>query len=188
MTPPAGGPQGEVPEDAPGVAPEAAEDAAVADDPRPFRRGVGIVLLNPDGLVFVGQRLDMPGAWQMPQGGIDGGETPAQAAVRELFEETGVREARLLAETRDWLSYDLPRSLSTGRLWKGRFRGQTQKWFAFRFTGRDEDIDLAAHLPQEFCTWAWQPADQVAAAIVPFKQPVYRQVFAAFADLLRPAA
>lgn len=177
MTPPADGPEADAADSA----------AAAADDPRPFRPGVGIVLLNPEGLVFVGQRIDMPGAWQMPQGGIDRGETPAEAAVRELFEETGVRAARLLAETREWVSYDLPRSLSAGKLWKGRYRGQTQKWFAFRFTGRDEDIDLAAHLPQEFGTWAWQPADKVAAGIVPFKRPVYQQVFAAFADLVRTA-
>ena len=153
------------------------------DDPRPYRPCVGIVLTNADGLVFVGQRIDMPGAWQMPQGGIDPGETPVEAAWRELAEETGVTAAKLLAETRNWLCYDLPRTPPLDRAWRGRYRGQAQKWFLMRLLGRDTDIDLGVHKP-EFDVWAWQAPSQITAGIIAFKRPVYSAVFEAFTGLV----
>ncbi|NNG03817.1 MAG: RNA pyrophosphohydrolase [Inquilinus sp.] len=149
----------------------------------PYRACVGIVLIDPRHRIFVARRSDTPGAWQMPQGGIDKGEAPRDAALRELKEETGTDSAEVLAESRDWLRYDLPPDL-LGKVWKGRYRGQKQKWFALRFTGRDEEIDLAAHV-QEFDDWRWSTADEVLAHIVGFKRDVYRAVLAEFADLLR---
>ncbi len=154
----------------------------------PYRPCVGLVLMNRAGLVFAGQRLDNPGdAWQMPQGGIDAGETPLEAALRELGEETGVAPAsvELLAETADWLTYDLPFEL-VPRVWKGRFRGQKQRWFLLRFLGADNEVDIARPHP-EFSAWAWmEPADLVAR-IVPFKRHIYTEVFEAFAPRLTPA-
>jgi putative (di)nucleoside polyphosphate hydrolase len=154
---------------------------------RPYRRGVGIVLINPAGLVFAGRRIDrFHEAWQMPQGGIDEGE-PAEAAVlRELEEETGVGPAlvELLAESRDWLRYDLPDELMD-EVWGGRYRGQEQKWYAARFLGRDQDIDVeTAH--QEFRTWRWARPAELLATIVPFKRPLYEAVLAEFAPYLAP--
>ena len=148
----------------------------------PYRPGVGVCLLNQMGLVWVGRRLDTVGAWQMPQGGIDAGESPMAAAQRELWEETGIRRAEPLAETVGWLRYDLPDGL-LGKVWRGRFRGQEQKWFAFRFLGQEDDIDLKAH-NQEFDTWQWAGADAVLAQIVPFKRQVYASVFAEFGRFL----
>ena len=151
--------------------------------PRRYRRGVGILLLNPRREVLVAQRLDFRSdAWQMPQGGIDADETPLEAAWREMKEEIGTDRARLLAESRDWLSYDLPADLAP-LLWKGRFRGQTQKWFAMEFLGDDADIDIATENP-EFSAWKWVPAREVPALIVPFKRELYRQVLAEFSPLL----
>jgi putative (di)nucleoside polyphosphate hydrolase len=122
-----------------------------------YRRGVGIFLLNEANRVFVGRRIDTVNAWQMPQGGIDAGETPRVAALRELQEEVGTDKAEIIAETADWLRYDLPVPL-VGRVWSGRYRGQEQKWFAMRFKGRDEDIRLDRHEP-EFNAWQWvEPA------------------------------
>ena len=144
----------------------------------PYRFGVGVCLLNRAGHIWVGRRIDTVGAWQMPQGGIDAGESPMAAARRELWEETGIRRAEPLAETVGWLRYDLPDDL-LGKVWRGRFRGQEQKWFAFRFLGQDDDIDLTAH-HQEFDTWQWAAADTVLAQIVPFKRQVYAAVFAEF--------
>jgi len=156
-------------------------------DTLPWRPGVGILLLNPLGRVFVAQRLDFRSdAWQMPQGGIDAGETPLQAAWRELKEEVGSDHAELLAESRDWLSYDLPAELAA-RLWKGRYRGQRQKWFAMRFLGRDRDIDLETAHP-EFSAWKWVPPAQVVELIVPFKRELYRQVLEEFRPLLQGGA
>jgi len=142
----------------------------------PYRPCVGILLFNPAGRVFVAQRCDTPGAWQMPQGGIDSGETPAAAALRELGEEIGTDRAELVGETRGWLRYDLPDHL-IGVAWKGRWRGQEQKWFAARFLGSDGDIDLATEHP-EFDAWRWVPADQLVSLVVPFKRDVYRAVLA----------
>lgn len=151
----------------------------------PYRPCVGVMLANSDGQVFVGQRLDndMP-AWQMPQGGIDPGETPQQAALRELWEETGITSDLLTieAETEDWLTYDLPHDL-VPRIWKGRFRGQRQKWVLARFHGRDEQIDIATAHP-EFSEWRWLAADQLVDQIVPFKRAVYERALACFRDRL----
>lgn len=150
----------------------------------PYRPGVGIFLLNAVGEVFVAQRIDTrQEAWQMPQGGIDDGETPRQAALREMAEEIGTNKAEILAESRGWLSYDLPPEL-VSKVWKGRYRGQKQKWFALRFLGEDGDIDLATPDP-EFLSWRWLPADRLPDLIVPFKRALYRDVLAEFADLLR---
>ena len=149
----------------------------------PYRPCVGIVLIDPRRRIFVARRSDTPDAWQMPQGGIDKGESPREAAFRELKEETGTDSAEFLAETRDWLRYDLPPDLR-GKVWKGRYRGQEQKWFALRFTGRDDEIDLDAHA-REFDAWRWSPPDEVLAHIVGFKREVYRAVLAEFAGLLR---
>ena len=152
----------------------------------PYRRNVGLVLINPEGLGFAGQRIDNPGAaWQMPQGGIDKGEKPKEAALRELNEETGVRAdlVEKLAKTEDWITYDLPAEL-IGQIWGGKYRGQKQKWFLFRFLGQDSDVNIATEHP-EFSVWQWMRAEELVERIVPFKRAVYEQVFAAFRDHLR---
>ncbi len=150
-----------------------------------YRPAVGIMLLNRDGNVFVGRRIDMPAglaAWQMPQGGIDPGETPRQAAIRELTEEVGTDKAEILAESRGWLHYDVPEELWTqlGGMWGGRYRGQRQKWFAMRFIGADADIDPAATEHPEFDTWEWVAPERLPDLIVPFKRPLYLDVLAEF--------
>ena len=150
-----------------------------------YRAGVGIMLLNADGLVFVGRRIDMPAglaAWQMPQGGIDPGETPREAALRELEEEVGTAKAEILAETRDWLHYDLPPDVRAqfGGWWTQKYRGQRQKWFAMRFAGVDADIDLAAAEHPEFDTWEWTAPARLPELIVPFKRQLYLDVLAEF--------
>lgn len=150
--------------------------------PRPgYRPCVGVMLLDEKGRVFVGERIGTPGAWQMPQGGIDKGETPLQAARRELMEEIGTDKAEFLAESAGWFTYDLPQDLRD-KLWRGRFRGQTQKWFAFRFLGSDSDIDLETHHP-EFARWQWMRMKDLPEHIVPFKRDVYVQVVAEFGHL-----
>lgn len=146
-----------------------------------YRAGTGIVLLNPDGLVFGAKRIDNPGnAWQMPQGGLDAGETPEQGALRELREETGVDPSKVsvLAQSQEWLRYDLPTDLG-GRLWKGKYRGQEQIWFLMRFEGHDADIDITAFEP-EFSEWRWMSPAALVATIVPFKRDMYRRIFADF--------
>jgi putative (di)nucleoside polyphosphate hydrolase len=149
----------------------------------PYRPGVGIMLLNADNRVFVGQRFDsVVEAWQMPQGGIDAGEDPYAAALRELEEETGVKPdlTSLVAETSDWLHYDLPDEL-LGTIWKGRYRGQRQKWYALRFLGCDADVDLMAHAHAghaEFKAWQWAELERIAELIVPFKRELYAQLVA----------
>lgn len=153
---------------------------------RGYRQGVGIMLVNQAGLVFVAQRLDTPQeAWQMPQGGIEAGESPAQAAMRELAEEIGTAAAEIIAETAGWYDYDLPPALA-GRLWGGRYRGQTQKWFACRFLGDDDDIHLDTEHP-EFRAWKWAEIDRLSALIVPFKRALYGAVIAELAPRLSAA-
>ncbi|MEX0923614.1 MAG: RNA pyrophosphohydrolase [Rhodovibrionaceae bacterium] len=150
----------------------------------PYRACVGIMLLNCEGRVFVAQRRDMKtAAWQMPQGGIDEGEAPRAAALRELEEEIGTRRVEILAESRSWLDYDLPLDLLP-KLWKGRYRGQRQKWFAMRYLGRDEEIDIDTATP-EFSAWKWARVEEVPELIVPFKRDLYRQVVAEFRPLLQ---
>jgi putative (di)nucleoside polyphosphate hydrolase len=150
--------------------------------PRAYRRGVGIMLLNSDNRVFVGRRIDRQDqAWQMPQGGVDPGETPRDAALRELKEEIGTNHAEIIAESEAWLRYDLPAGLG-GKLWRGRYRGQEQKWFAMRFLGGDGDIDVNTHHP-EFDDWQWVAPDRLVALIVPFKRALYRDIVAEFAPL-----
>lgn len=150
--------------------------------PDAYRPAVGIMLLNDANQVFAARRIDMADeAWQMPQGGIDAGEEPRAAALRELKEEIGTDKAEILAESREWLRYDLPPEL-VGKAWGGRYRGQRQKWFAMRFTGVDSDIDLATEHP-EFMDWRWVPAAHLPELIVPFKRQLYRDVLAEFARL-----
>ena len=150
----------------------------------PYRAGVGVMLLNASGLVFVGQRLDSRlDAWQMPQGGIDKGEEPLPAAFRELEEETGVAPhlVEVIAETPDWHYYDLPDEL-LGKLWKGRYGGQRQKWFAMRFLGADSDVNIATKDP-EFSHWRWAEVAELVDMAVPFKRDLYRDVITVLAGL-----
>ena len=148
----------------------------------PYRPCVGIMLLNPDGQVFVGKRIDQTvESWQMPQGGIDPGETPRQAVLRELLEEIGTDKADILAEMQDWVRYDLPPHL-LGVAFHGRYRGQQQKWFALRFTGSDADINLTAH-EAEFSAYQWVSMAQLPDLIVPFKRDAYQAVISAFGTL-----
>ena len=159
-----------------------------------YRPCVGITVFNPAGLVWVGRRADAGGEeegggqwWQMPQGGIDAGEAPAGAVLRELIEETGMRTVKILGETSGWLRYDLPPEL-TGKSWGGRYKGQEQKWFAVRFLGDESEIDInpATGHKAEFTEWRWVPLAEVADLIVPFKREVYLQVVEAFASYARP--
>jgi putative (di)nucleoside polyphosphate hydrolase len=159
----------------------------------PYRRCVGIMVLNRDGLVWAGRRIPIgnseydgsPQLWQMPQGGIDDDEDPLEAAYRELHEETGIRNVTLLAEAKDWINYDLPPQL-IGIGLKGKFRGQTQRWFAFRFEGDDSEIAInpppGGHEP-EFDAWDWKPMDELPGLIVAFKRAVYEEVVAEFQHL-----
>lgn len=151
----------------------------------PYRPCVGVMLVNASGGIFVGQRIDNDApAWQMPQGGIDPGETPEAAALRELWEETGVTAdlVKVEARTADWHAYDLPHDL-VPNIWKGRYRGQKQLWFLLRFAGKDDDIKIATSHP-EFSEWRWLEADQLVDQIVPFKREVYRAVLAEFRSQL----
>ncbi|WP_226016810.1 RNA pyrophosphohydrolase [Novosphingobium sp. FKTRR1] len=153
----------------------------------PYRPCVGVMLVNAAGRVFVGKRIDNKegDAWQMPQGGIDEGEDLHAAALRELYEETGVPAelVSLIAQTPEELLYDLPPEL-LGKLWKGRYRGQRQFWLLLRFAGADTDINLNAHDPAEFLDWKWVDPEQLPDLIVPFKRRVYRQVLDEFRPLI----
>lgn len=155
----------------------------------PYRPCAGVMLLNRDGKVFVGQRIDSTlEAWQMPQGGIDPGETSRDTAIRELGEETGIapEHVAFVAEAPDELFYDLPAEL-VGKIWKGRYRGQRQRWLLFRFIGEDADIDIATEHP-EFRAWRWSDPADLPAMIVPFKRDLYEKVLAAFSAHLAPAS
>jgi putative (di)nucleoside polyphosphate hydrolase len=159
----------------------------------PYRPCVGIMLLNRDGRVWCGHRIAEPDSefagttkrWQMPQGGIDDGEDPLEAAKRELYEESGISSIRLVAEATRWIKYDLPPHL-VGIAFKGRYRGQIQKWFAFRFEGDESEVRInpppGGH-EAEFDGWAWKDMDELPDMIVPFKRPVYEQVVAEFRHL-----
>lgn len=150
----------------------------------PYRPCVGVMLFNARGQVFVGKRLDQTvEGWQMPQGGIDEGEEPRQAALRELSEEIGTDKAQIVGEMAQWLTYDLPPHL-VGIAFHGKFKGQRQKWFALQFLGEDRDIDLFAHEP-EFSDWKWVDIAALESLIVPFKRDTYKAVIAAFGDLVR---
>lgn len=163
----------------------------MTDDPGAdpaYRPCVGVMLIDAKGRVFVARRIDTPGeAWQMPQGGIDAGEAPRAAALRELEEEIGTAKAEFVAESSRWISYDLPGELQ-GKFWGGRFRGQRQKWFLFRFTGTDADIDIAAGDHPEFHDWRWAPMETLTEMIVPFKRRIYEDVVAEFESLARYCA
>ena len=145
---------------------------------RPYRLGVGLVLLNPAGLAFVARRLDTPDAWQFPQGGVDAGEDPETTVMREMKEEIGTDQARILARARQPVAYDLPPEVADS-CWKGKYRGQSQVWFCALFTGRDSDVDLATAHP-EFDAWRWCPLAEVPGLIVPFKRALYEAVVAEF--------
>jgi len=161
----------------------------IAGDPPPgYRPCVGMMLFNRDGLVFAGRRRDIgEAAWQMPQGGIDAGEMPRDAALRELAEEVGTDEVEIVAEAEGWLNYEFPDELRH-RAWGGRFAGQAQRWFLMRFTGGDSDIDIAASKPAEFEAWRWMPLDELVRGIVAFKRPVYDRVAAEFGPAIRGAS
>lgn len=156
---------------------------AADKDRLPYRKCAGLMLVNDAGRVFVARRKDTPDAWQMPQGGIDKGEDARAAALREMEEEIGTAKAEIIAETADWLRYDLPDHL-IGKVWKGKYRGQEQKWFLLRFTGTDADIDIDTRHP-EFDAWKWAPVDDLPDMIVPFKRPIYEQLVAEFGPVVK---
>ena len=161
----------------------------IAEGPPPgYRPCVGMTLFNREGLVFAGQRLDIgEAAWQMPQGGIEDGELPRDAAFRELAEEVGTSKAEIIAESESWLTYEFPVELRR-QAWGGRFAGQAQRWFLMRFTGDDSDIDIAASDATEFAAWRWMRLEDLVREIVPFKRPVYDQIAAEFGAVIRDAS
>jgi putative (di)nucleoside polyphosphate hydrolase len=162
-------------------------------DQLPYRPCAGLMVLNREGRAFIGRRIGGPEhvdelhVWQMPQGGIDEGEDPYPAALRELYEETNIRSVEKLGEIEEWLYYDIPREI-VGQAWKGKYRGQKQKWYALRFTGHDSEIDVlhppGGHAP-EFVEWRWEPIENLPDLIIPFKRKVYERVVKEFAKFAR---
>ncbi len=156
----------------------------------PYRPNVGVVLFNNEGMVFVGRRQKhptqeaSPGGWQLPQGGIDEGEDPRQAVIREMAEEIGTDRAEIIGEHDEWLQYDLPVEV-IGTALGGKYRGQRQRWFALRFTGKDSDINLDAEAHPEFDAWRWAELAELPALAVPFKRPIYEALVTAFAEFAR---
>jgi putative (di)nucleoside polyphosphate hydrolase len=153
-------------------------------DSLPYRPCAGLTVFNREGLVFIGRRksgpehIDETHVWQMPQGGIDEGEDPYKAALRELYEETSIRSIEKLGEVAEWIAYDIPRDI-VGAAWKGKYRGQKQKWYALRFTGDEREIDIenpgGGHDP-EFIAWRWEKIERLPELVVPFKRPIYERV------------
>ncbi|MFU7502675.1 MAG: RNA pyrophosphohydrolase [Candidatus Tisiphia sp.] len=149
----------------------------------PYRPSVGMMIIDSANRVFVGKRIDTKiAAWQMPQGGIYLGETPSVAALREMFEEIGCNKGYIIAESKYWYSYDVPKILIP-KLWGGNFRGQKQKWFLIRFTGTNEDININTHNP-EFEEWRWAKFDELLSIIIPFKRKLYKAVVKEFAPIV----
>ena len=146
----------------------------------PYRLGVGLVIINDQLEIFTGRRLDNTKAWQMPQGGIDNNEIPLEAAYREMYEETGIRKAKvtLLKQTKTWYRYDLPQEIQN-KFWEGKFRGQSQKWFLFKFIGTEFDINIETK-DQEFSDWKWSKKTEMLDSIVPFKRSLYQSVLKDF--------
>jgi putative (di)nucleoside polyphosphate hydrolase len=162
-------------------------------DTLPYRPCVGMMVFNKKGHVFIGRRKDGPEhvdethVWQMPQGGVDSKEDPWPAALRELYEETNITSVEKLAESKEWYSYDIPRDI-VGKAWKGKYRGQTQKWYALRFTGKESEIDVknpaGGHKP-EFVEWRWEKIQRLPKLVVPFKRPVYEKVVEEFGEFAK---
>lgn len=149
----------------------------------PYRKGVGMVLLNKDNKVFVGKRVDTKSeAWQMPQGGIDKGETDDEAVLRELAEEVGTNKVEIISKSKYWYNYDLPEAL-VPKVWNGKYKGQRQKWFLIRFIGDDSDVNIATE-HQEFCEWKWVDFEELLDMIVPFKREIYSYVMDEFRQLI----
>ena len=160
----------------------------------PYRPCAGMTVFNRDGRVFIGRRIDGPEhvdnvhVWQMPQGGVDEGEDPYPAALRELYEETNIRSVEKIGEIKDWLFYDIPRAI-LGQAWGGKYRGQKMKWYAFRFFGDEREIDIAhpgggGHKP-EFVEWRWEPMKNLPGLVVPFKRSVYERVVMEFSKFAK---
>ena len=159
----------------------------------PYRPCAGLCVINRKGLVFIGRRTDGPEhtddthVWQMPQGGIDEGEKPYPAALRELYEETSIKSVEKLGQIRNWVTYDIPKNIGS-KAWKGKYRGQKQKWYALRFTGKDSEINVetpgGGHDP-EFVEWRWEPMKNLPELVVPFKSDTYEQVVKAFSKFAK---
>lgn len=166
------------------MSPRASKGTGAAGAGLPYRRGVGALLFNAANRVFVARRIDTPGgAWQLPQGGIRKNEAPHDAVFRELAEEIGTDRAVILSTSSRWFRYDLPEHL-VGKVWKGRYRGQEQLWFALRFTGTDADIDLAAHDKPEFDAWRWGDYDDLPRLAVSFKRVLYQDLVSEFRSVV----
>ena len=164
--------------------PKAVFDIPALPDPQTpnfdeYRPSAGVVLINGKGQIFAAERADIAGAWQMPQGGIDPGETPEEAGRRELFEETGIAHMRLLAHFPGWLTYDFPNG---AKRTDGSWKGQAQHWMIFRFTGPESEINLEQN-PQEFIRWRWMQPEEMLASVALFRKPIYEKVFEQFAPI-----